>query len=323
MNNDYDGYDEVKSQIPVSEQLPIDMIQMTEHLFNYQTEKPIKKDTIQKYLYDIHTIRKIYDIHLLNNNFIFLYDFQKVLDIIKNKYNSINSISNIVNSIASILKRIPMYRYIYDEIYRELNLMISKEKQQHHLDSENKLSSTEKDKYLDWSTILEVEPKIEDTEDKLLFFLYTQIPPRRLDDFSHLMLISNDEHDNNKDNFVVVKDGLVSKIILNHYKTYSKYGKYVINDIPTKLNLSFIEHIKNKNIDINDFIFTKGRNNFSKKISSLFQKYISIPITVNILRHSFITYVSKQNLSTKMKKEIAFQMGHSFVMQDEYRRIEN
>jgi hypothetical protein len=37
-----------------------------------------------------------------------------------------------------------MYRYLYNNIYCELNIMISKEEQQHHLYSENKLSSTEK-----------------------------------------------------------------------------------------------------------------------------------------------------------------------------------
>lgn len=318
MNNNELGFEEEKSQPPISEQLPSNINQLTEHIYNYQNgDRLIKKNTIKKYLTDIHIIRKIYNSNLDGNNFEFLINFKDVLDIIRDKYNSINSISTIVNSISAILKRIPMYRYIYDNIYRELNDMIAKEKQRQILDSENKLNPKEKLKYTDWLDILSIDPKITDTEDKLLFYLYTEIPPRRLDDYSHLILIENDEDDNNKDNFLVKNN----KIILNHYKTYSTYGKYIINNIPKKLSSAIKNHIEEKKIDFGDFVFKSGRRNFSKKISSLFRKYLDVGLTVNTLRHSYISHMMKKNLSTKKKQEIAKQMGHNLIMQDLYRRV--
>lgn len=324
MSNNFESYEETKSQPPISEQLPSNINHLTDHIFNYQSgDRLIKKNTIKKYLTDIHIVRQLYDSNLSDNNFEFLTDFKNILDIIKNKYSTMNSISTIVNSISSILKRIPIYRYIYDNIYQQLNDLISKEKERQILDSENKLNDKEKTKYVDWNTILNIEPKIEHSEDKLLFYLYTQIPPRRLDDFSHLILIDDEESDNNKDNFVVVNNNTVSKIILNHYKTDSTYGKYVMTNIPKKLNDSIIDHIQNHNLGINDFVFNTGKTNFSRKVSSLFKRYLGIPINVNILRHSYITHVSKQKLSTKKKKEIAMKMGHSVLMQDEYRRDED
>lgn len=320
-NNFVESYEEIKSEPPVSEQLPLNINELTEHIFNYQTgDKLIKKNTVKKYLTDIHIIRKLYDSNLSPNNFEFLTDFKNVLDIIRDKYSTINSISTIVNSISSILKRIPMYTYIYDNIYKQLNDLIAKEKQRQIIDSENKLTEKEKSKFVDWDTILSIEDNIQDPEDKLLFYLYTQIPPRRIDDYSHIILINDEEQDDNKQNFVIVKSGSVSKIILNHYKTFPTYGKYIMTDIPKKLNNAIINHIQNNKITNNDFIFKTGRNNFSKKVSSLFKKYLDIPINVNILRHSFITHILKKNLSTKKKQLIANQMGHNMMMQDLYRR---
>lgn len=324
MSNNYESYDEVKSEPPISEQLPSTINDLTEHIYNYQTgDKLIKKNTIKKYLTDIHIIRKLYDSNLTGNNFEFLTDFKNVLGIIRNKYSTINSISTIVNSISSILKRIPMYLYIYDNIYKQLNDLIAKEKEKQIIDSENRLNDKEKTKYVDWDLILEIEPKIQNTEDKLLYFLYTQVPPRRLDDYSHLILIHNEDYDNNKDNFVIFNNNRISKIILNHYKTVSTYGKYIMNNIPKKLNNAIIEHIEKYNLGVNDFLFNNGRTNFSRKVSLLFKRYLGIPINLNILRHSFITHILKKNLSTKKKKEIAYQMGHNITMQDEYRRTED
>lgn len=318
MNNDSIGYEEMKSQPPISEQLPNTINKLTEHIYNYQSgDKSIKKNTIKKYLTDIHIIRKLYNPNLSDNDFEFLVNFKEVLDIIRDKYTSINSISTIVNSISSILKRLPMYRYIYDNIYSQLNDMISKEKQRQIIDSENKLNSKEKTKYTDWKNIISIEPKITDNEDKLLFYLYTQIPPRRLDDYSHLILINHENDDNNKDNFFVKNN---NKIILNHYKTVSTYGKYIIKDIPNKLSSTIQEHIRENKIGFGDFIFKTGRTNFSRKISSLFKQHLGIPLTVNTLRHSFITHIMNKNLSTKKKQEIAKQMGHNMIMQDLYRR---
>lgn len=321
MNNNL-GFDEYKSQPPISEQLPSNTNDLATHIFNYQTgDTTIKINTIKKYLNDIHIIRKLYDSNLSPNNFEFLTDFKNVLDIIRDKYSTINSISTIVNSISSILKRIPMYRYIYDNIYNQLNDLIAKEKQRQIIDSENKLTEKEKSKFVDWNTILSIEPKITDNEEKLLFYLYTQIPPRRIDDYSHLIFTHQPtvNEDNNKDNLVILQNNK-TKIILNHYKTFSTYGKYIMTDIPKKLNDAIITHIQNNKIANNDFIFKTGRNNFSKKVSSLFRKYLDIPINVNILRHSFITHILKKNLSTKKKQLIAQQMGHNMMMQDLYRR---
>jgi len=317
MNDNLVGYEEVKRDIPESEKFPTKINDLVQHIHNYNTDKPIKINTLKKYITDIHIIRKIYNPNLPENNFDFLSDFKTILDIIRNKYTNINSISTIINSISSVLMRIHKYRHLYDNIYKEINDMISKEKKRQILDSENKLTLKESNKYVDWNTILQIEPNINDNEDLMIFHLYTTLPPRRISDYSNIKIINNENDDNNKDNFILIKRERVQKIILNNYKTSKTYGKFINSNIPKKLNDSILAmNPKNGN-----FLLNYNNTYFSRKITNIFRKYLGIPITVNILRHSYITHMMKKNISTKKKKEIAILMGHNIQMQDEYRRI--
>ena len=57
-------------------------------------------------------------------------------------------------------------------------------------------------------------------------------------------------------------------------------------------------------------------------LQTLFNKYTGKKISVNLLRHSFITDTRKSQLSVSDKKDIARQMGHSVGMADKYEKFE-
>jgi integrase len=120
---------------------------------------------------------------------------------------------------------------------------------------------------------------------------------------------------------------------LNKYKTRKTYGKYIIDPIPEKLSKAIIALIKEQDyVDgENLFMSIKAKaygGGFSGRLKKVFKEATISPenikgrdITLNTLRHSFISYFIKDNISNKKKNEYATAMGHSISMQDLYRRI--
>jgi integrase len=188
--------------------------------------------------------------------------------------------------------------------------------------------------FLPWDKILELEDAVKNTninpvENLAIYYLYTQLPPRRLEYGSLIIQIEGEFENNKKKNYVVLDKKLkvVKKIILNTYKTSEKYGPYVIDNVPEKLSDAIVNLIKEQDYKAGDHLFMNSRgkpygNSFSSRLKDVFDQAINRPITLNILRHSYITYFINNNTTTLKKKMIANQMGHSTNMQDLYKRFE-
>lgn len=303
-------------------------------------KKTASEKTFRKYLTDINKIRKDYfgitDKKLkVFNDFEFLRDTDKVLQILKDNYShTTTSYSTMVNSISSILARLNNYNDIYNNVYKPLNIELAIKKKTEQLDSENKLTEKEKQNFMTWDKIVSLENAVKNTninpvENLVIFYLYTQIPPRRLEYGSLVIQIENQFEDDNKTNYVVLDSKLktVKRIILNSYKTSKTYGKFVIENVPKKLSEAIAELIKEQDYKAGENLFmnTKGKayeNSFSSRLKDVFVQAVNKPITLNILRHSFVSYHIRGNISNKKKTEYAMAMGHSLETQDLYRRYE-
>ena len=303
-------------------------------------KKTASEKTFRKYLTDINKIRKDYfgivDKKLkVFNDFEFLRDSNKVLGILKEKYSkTTTSYSTMVNSISSILARLNNYNDIYINAYRPLNVELAIKKKTEQLDSENKLTDKEKLNFLTWDKILELEDTIKTTEinpveNLVIFYLYTQLPPRRLEYASLIIAIENQFNDDGKTNYVVLdpKLKIFKKIILNSYKTSKTYGKYEIDNVSKKLSDAVASLIKEQGYKAGEHLFMNGKGkayqgSFSGRLKDVFMQSVNKPITLNILRHSFVSYHIRGNISNKKKTEYAMQMGHSLETQDLYRRYE-
>lgn len=144
----------------------------------------------------------------------------------------------------------------------------------------------------------------------VLLSCYVLIPPRRALDYTSFKIRN---YNPTKDNYMKGK-----KFYFNNYKTAKTYGMNEV-DINPKL-FSIIK----KWIAINpsDYLIT-GNNDKYKAISApqltnMLNTFFNKRVSVNILRHSFLTHLYKDMPDLKDMKERASDMGHDLSQALEY-----
>ena len=235
-----------------------------------------------------------------------------VLKFIDSRYKTKASRNTQISSIASILFGIPGYEneyLFYSKIATDNNKKIKEST------GDNILTDAEKKNTLSWSEIVDILSKIEDKKDKALVGLYVLTPPRRLD--YGLMKIGN----GNDTNFnYYTSEGLK----FNKYKTDKTYGTQMIK-ISSKLKKIIDDYINEYGLNNGDLLFgTKNGTpykNFTTFMNKIFKKYTKKTISVNVLRHSFISEYLKTNRSVNDMKKIATLMAHSPTEQKYYFRF--
>lgn len=186
----------------------------------------------------------------------------------------------------------------------------------------NTLIGTQKENYIEWEEILKVYNDISKNYYKcknkhknyVLLSCYVLFPPRRLQDYS-LMYVKNEEDEIEKSkNYYIKSKGY---FIFQEYKTKNKYGTQKI-DVGDKLK-DIIENYIDK-YNINESLFDLSYKNVNNKLSNMFIRKINKKVSVNILRHSYITYIKNSGKLNELeiKNKLAFIMAHSSIMQDQY-----
>jgi hypothetical protein len=135
------------------------------------------------------------------------------------------------------------------------------------------------------------------------------IPPRRSLDWVLMKWKGYNDEDNyyNKKNFV-----------FNQYKTTKFYGKQSV-EVPKALQLILNKWVKV--IDSDYLLFDSNKNPLNPvKLNQRLNKIFDGKISVNALRHSFITdkYLNNGFSSLKDMSETAQDMGHSVMQAMEY-----
>lgn len=171
--------------------------------------------------------------------------------------------------------------------------------------------------------------KLSSELERLIFGLYTLLPPRRLD-YRFLTLIK-DKNDllNETDLNYIYLDGDNITFIFNEYKTKFKYKQQQFEF--NKPNLAFIinDYINKFDIQNNEHLFTDKKNKimthdkFSKLIKKVFYKVYQKKITMNDIRHSWSNKINQEIHHTTLKEltEITNYMGHSVIENLKYRRL--
>jgi len=129
------------------------------------------------------------------------------------------------------------------------------------------------------------------------------LPPRRSLDYA-LMKIRN--YDKAKDNYY--KAG---KLYFNKYKTSDKYGLQVLN-VPDELNKIIKKWIK---INENDYLLfsTNGNPLSSPQITRILNKVFGKRVSVDMLRHIFLTDLYKGMPNLIDMEKTAKEMSHSLM----------
>jgi hypothetical protein len=288
------------------------------------TGHTIKKESVQAALNKVKRIHKYKTDHEMSC-FDWVRDTTAVSNFIENceKWKSKESKLQQYQALASILKVFTDYQKEY-KFYSGKS--IAGRKQKETIDDENKLTEKEKENYLDWSKIYKLNKSDDLTAyEASIVGCYTLIPPRRAKDFGLMKITTTDVDLDDKYNYLKLNSkGKPARLIFLNYKTDKQFGRQELR-VPRSLSSRLQAHITESGLAPNDFLFGKSKSepykSFSSYITKVFKKYTGKAISVNVLRHSYVTNFLKSERTLAERKDIANQMAHSVLTQLKYNRI--
>ena len=195
----------------------------------------------------------------------------------------------------------------------------------------NEPSERQLNAYVKFSDIVKKRDSLEDGSiDKLLLGFYTYIRPLRAD-FNAVKIYKNlnevpDENDKNKEaNYLVFETPNKVTLFLHEFKTqrsHTNFNKELPNELVKELKLSLIKRPR-------EWLFIdkfnkpyKAANSYTRWANRTFQKLFGKPLTITLIRHSYISSLDQNLLTTHEKEEIAKEMAHSRGMQELYRFVD-
>jgi hypothetical protein len=242
----------------------------------------------------------------------FVKNTKKVIDFIEGLDYSLNYKKSFYIAIVSLLKLQGKHKKALEEYRVKQD---SYNKQQSKIYEEQVLSPNEEPKFMAWPDILKAAKDMaHDSEDHLIVSLYTLLPPLR-NDFAKMKVV-NELPEDASGNYLVVGPK-TSQIVLNEFKTSRKYGTQTIA-VPAKLHAIIKKYLKAHPTTI---LFDITENQMSKKVGDVFEKLLGKRVTINILRHSYISHMKRKEPSLKEKEVLAKSMMHSVGMDEVYRKI--
>jgi len=209
---------------------------------------------------------------------------------------------------------------------------------------DNKISKKEEEKWLSQEELegleklLKKEYKANKTKDILqkliLVILYRGKIIRPLRNDYADMIISNDDDGEGNYLYIDEEDHSTKYFILNDYKTQRHYGKKkynipkrsILNRLLTDLYEFRLEDDVNhllENSGIKKELTSMSKNNLTKFLQNLFQKYLNKKVSSSMLRSIYISNLDFNKLTNKKLTKIATDMNHSTSsQQSEYKKIE-
>jgi hypothetical protein len=258
----------------------------------------------------------------------FLADTKAVIDFIDGSDYSLNSKKVFYISLVSVLKNdnlfpdaMTTHLAIYKAKMDELNRIVS--------DSllEQKLSASEQKKYMEWPAILDVVenkifPATQDLwsyQEYLIACLYTMMPPVRLD-YAGMSVVSEEPAVLNG-NYLVWNAS--PYFVFAEYKTYKRYGAHRV-PVPASLKPILTEWFQMVEpewllLDTNGQPMPEWL--LGQTIIKMFEKHAGKSVGVSVIRHSYVSYMRKDETPILHKPELAKQLLHSPQMSQLYRRL--
>jgi hypothetical protein len=205
-------------------------------------------------------------------------------------------------------------------------------------EEENKkqeLTEDEKAKWLGWSDILDVQPKVKKIADKagtwrsyqdyVIICLYTMIAPKRLD-YSPMKFVDKApiKKKDDKENYCVLLSDR-AYFILNSYKTAHIYGLAEYDATPALFAV-----LKKWRQDFNDgeWLLVMPTDpakpmsfvGLGQAVTRIMETNTGKKVTVNIFRHSYISMMRKCEMRLLDKEKLAKDMLHNTFIAERYIR---
>lgn len=222
------------------------------------------------------------------------------------------------------------------EAYQAHGARLKQSIEQSKAGKEHELTFKEQQSFMIWEDILRVSSQLLKGLDKtsynhfmdfVIVSLYTLHPPARAD-YANMRLFIEDSliPPDFTENYCVLQTE--PRFVFQQYKTAKHKGTTVV-PMDETLHAILLDWAS---IHPSPFLLALyhgptqsyralSENALSKRITSIFLKYASRPVTINTLRHSFISYMSKCDQLLDNKRANATRMMHSMTMADKYRRL--
>lgn len=251
----------------------------------------------------------------------------EIIAFIKETYSSKNTQITYISSFASVTVALgKSYKKAYDK-YSEIS---SKDRiAKDAIDNKNLSTPAETDKMISYKSLRNLYKSDNLTDrQRALVSLYTRLPPRRVQLAQYLKLSNTDDDLDDGFNYLIVdKHNKPIKVVMTKYKTHKIYGDFELL-LENKFHLNSIlkKYIETSNIKNGNLMFPNHKGtinkNMSDEIKNAFRTASGKPLTVNIIRHIFVSEFLKRPRSIEEKKLIAQAMGHSKATQERYMRLD-
>lgn len=161
--------------------------------------------------------------------------------------------------------------------------------------------------------------------DRLLLAMYTMIRPLRGDFGAVRIYKGRPPKDDDNENYIQLTTGSrESVLVLNEYKTARSKGAHHATLPPAlvaEIRASLVKRPR-------DYLFVKSDgtpydlgNSYVRYANNTLKRLFNRPLTLSLIRHSYISSLDFNKLSIAEKEEIAAEMAHTVGMQDKYRFI--
>jgi len=292
----------------------------------------------------ISNIKRLYDFTLSKNknkryfrNSNFLKDYDTIVSILYKKYDNLNTIKSYISSIIALIET--KHHTIPKKTQKKYMDLITELKRQYDTSDKSIKSHKEEQNWITQDEIKNIKNELLEKIDNkhlftekqnwnnhlkiLLLSLYTDIPPRRNQDYILMKIIDKDfnyDNMNTKYNYIDLEN---ERMIFNKYKT-SRTNKQqfldysIYHDFKKILNI-YLEGYKNliqKGSNLKDLFLLinddgtpfKHSNTITRKLNDLFDKNVSS----SLLRKIYISNYYGDNLEVlKQMNILAKKMGHS------------
>jgi len=265
------------------------------------------------------------------NGYDFLLNTDEVIGALCKEYPVVSSRSTIATALTAFCGRISGLEIpysVYGNYATSLKNEIRKKLEKNELSDKQKLC------WLSWIEIISLLPSIStmSARDKLIYALYTENPPRRVRDYSELMIFISDLETVDisiipEDKNYLIFNNLLQPIgfSITNFKTSKTYGTFRrIVTKNSKLYDRIVEYV-GPNPRHNSFLFCNRNDEccagevFSTIVGNMFEKATlqilgkKVRATVNTLRHSYVTYVVENHLfkTVELRTQIGLEMGQS------------
>lgn len=162
--------------------------------------------------------------------------------------------------------------------------------------------------------------KLETSIEKVIYGIYTMIPPRRLE-YVDMFITTNTKKLDDDKNYLVLTKKFPTNFVFGNYKTKNAYNTQNIA-IPPSLGKIIYDYIKSNKLKSGDRFLNMNHNQFIKITKKVFKNVYDIDgITNRWLRISYATHIDSLNISNNEKKNIIEQMAHSVSQSSKYRKL--